>query len=220
VYGVTHTTFSSLPGMRDRTIVLGGFSKDYAMTGWRLGFALAPSDILEAMRKVHQYTIMSAPTTAQVAAIAALTDPAAEEAVLAMRDSYNVRRKLLVDGLRDLLLSPLSILAAVIGLVLGGDRPDQYFRRVVRFGLRTEKWINLFGEHGGPGTADHLVDPLRSRVIDEARANPWLSKAGTKLNRQLDGVNSALASQETEGPAPDDPQDPTARRADPTRAPD
>jgi aminotransferase len=102
VYGFSHTTFSSLPGMRDRTIVVGGFSKDYAMTGWRLGFALAPADILNAMRKVHQYTIMSAPTTAQVAAITALTDPVAEEAVLAMRDSYNMRRKLLVVGLNTI----------------------------------------------------------------------------------------------------------------------
>ena len=101
-YGGTHVTFSSLPGMRDRTIIVGGFSKDYAMTGWRLGFALGPADILDAMRKVHQYTIMSASTTAQVAAITALTDPAVEEAVLAMRDSYNVRRKLLVEGLNSI----------------------------------------------------------------------------------------------------------------------
>ncbi len=103
VYGTaTHTTFSALPGMRDRTVVLGGFSKDYAMTGWRLGFALGPKDVLGAMRKVHQYTIMSAPTTAQVAAITAMTDPVAEEAVLAMRESYDVRRKLLVGGLNSI----------------------------------------------------------------------------------------------------------------------
>jgi aminotransferase len=101
-YNGGHITFSSLPGMRDRTIVVGGFSKDYAMTGWRLGFALGPADVLAAMRKVHQYTIMTAPTTAQVAAITALTDPAAEEAVLAMRDSYNLRRKLLLAGLNDI----------------------------------------------------------------------------------------------------------------------
>ena len=100
VYAAPHITFSSLPGMRDRTIIIGGFSKDYAMTGWRLGFALGPADILGQMRKIHQYTIMSASTTAQVAAITALTDPAAEEAVHAMRESYDVRRKLLLAGLR------------------------------------------------------------------------------------------------------------------------
>jgi aminotransferase len=102
VYAAPHTTFSSLPGMRDRTIIIGGFSKDYAMTGWRLGFVLAPADLLAAMRKIHQYTIMSAPTTGQMAAVTALTDARAEEAVLAMRDSYNVRRKLLVDGLNGI----------------------------------------------------------------------------------------------------------------------
>jgi aminotransferase len=100
--GADHESFSSLPGMRERTIVIGGFSKDYAMTGWRLGFALGPADILDAMRKVHQYTIMSASTTAQVAAITALTDPRAEEAVLAMRRSYDARRKLLVEGLNSI----------------------------------------------------------------------------------------------------------------------
>lgn len=102
VYAGPHVTFSSLPGMRDRTIIVGGFSKDYAMTGWRLGFALGPADILGQMRKIHQYTIMSASTTAQMAAITAMTDPAAEEAVLAMRESYDARRKLLVAGLRSI----------------------------------------------------------------------------------------------------------------------
>lgn len=101
-YAAPHITFSSLPGMRDRTIIIGGFSKDYAMTGWRLGFALGPADILDAMRKVHQFTIMSAATTAQVAAITALTDPRAEEAVLTMRASYDERRKLLVAGLNSI----------------------------------------------------------------------------------------------------------------------
>ncbi len=102
VYAQPHVTFSSLPGMRDRTVIIGGFSKDYAMTGWRLGFALGPADILGLMRKVHQYTIMSASTTAQIAAVTALTDPAAEDAVNAMRESYNVRRKLLLAGLQSI----------------------------------------------------------------------------------------------------------------------
>ena len=102
VYADGHITFSGLPGMRDRTIIIGGFSKDYAMTGWRLGFALGPADILAAMRKIHQYTIMSASTTAQVAAITALTDPAAEEAVHQMRESYDLRRKLILGGLRSI----------------------------------------------------------------------------------------------------------------------
>ena len=128
-YDGHHTTFSSLPGMRDRTIVIGGFSKDYAMTGWRLGFALGPADVLAAMRKVHQYTIMSAPTTAQVAAITALTDPAAEEAVLAMRDSYNVRRKLLVEGLNSIgmpVFEPRGAFYAFPDIRASGLTSDQF----------------------------------------------------------------------------------------------
>jgi len=129
VYAAPHTTFSSLPGMRDRTIIVGGFSKDYAMTGWRLGFALAPSDILAAMRKVHQYTIMSAPTTAQVAAITALTDPRAEEAVLAMRDSYDVRRRLLVGGLNSIgmpAFEPRGAFYAFPDIRVSGMTSDQF----------------------------------------------------------------------------------------------
>jgi aminotransferase len=88
--------------MRDRTILLGGFSKDYAMTGWRIGYACANPDLLGAMRKVHQYTIMSAPTTAQAAAIVALEQGA--EHVARMRNEYDRRRRLLVDGFNTLAL--------------------------------------------------------------------------------------------------------------------
>ncbi len=100
VYGVPHTCVPALPGMRERTILLQGFSKDYAMTGWRIGYACAPADILAAMRKVHQYTIMSAPTTAQAAAVVALEQGA--EHVARMRDEYDRRRRLLVDGFNTL----------------------------------------------------------------------------------------------------------------------
>jgi hypothetical protein len=128
--------------------------------------------------------------------------------------------KLVVDGLRDLLLSPISIGAALLGLLAGGTHPDRYFQRVLHFGRRTEKWINLFGEHDGPGTSDHLVDPLRARVIEEARGNPWLSKTGTRINKQLDGVNAALgsATQPVGDPAEAPPADQTSPRS--TRAPD
>jgi aminotransferase len=100
VYGTEHTCFASLPGMRQRTILLGGFSKAYAMTGWRIGYAAAPAEILAAMRKVHQYTIMSAPTTAQHAALAALRH--GEEAVQEMVARYDRRRRLIVDGLNSI----------------------------------------------------------------------------------------------------------------------
>ncbi|MHB8618582.1 MAG: pyridoxal phosphate-dependent aminotransferase, partial [Chloroflexota bacterium] len=100
VYGVEHVCMSSLPGARDRTILVNGFSKAYAMTGWRLGYACAPAEVIEAMMKIHQYTIMSAPTAAQRAGIEALD--AGEEDVQAMLAEYDRRRKLLVRGLNDI----------------------------------------------------------------------------------------------------------------------
>ena len=103
VYGIEHTCFAALPGMWGRTILLGGFSKAYAMTGWRIGYAAAPRELLAAMRKIHQYVIMSAPTTAQEAAIDALAhgEPFVEE----MRQEYDRRRRLIVSGFNSLGLS-------------------------------------------------------------------------------------------------------------------
>jgi aminotransferase len=100
IYGVSHVCFPSLPGMWERTILLGGFSKNYAMTGWRIGFAAAPADILQGLLRVHQYTIMSAPTTAQAAAVTALKK--GHEHVEEMRAEYDRRRKLIVPGLNQL----------------------------------------------------------------------------------------------------------------------
>jgi aminotransferase len=98
VYGDhRHRAFSSLVGARDRTVLLGGFSKAYAMTGWRVGWVAAPRDLLEGIVKVHQYQIMSAPTTAQDAALVALTG--AEADVERMVEEYDRRRRMFVDGL-------------------------------------------------------------------------------------------------------------------------
>ncbi|MBI2865250.1 MAG: aminotransferase class I/II-fold pyridoxal phosphate-dependent enzyme [Chloroflexi bacterium] len=100
VYDGEHTCFSSLPGMKERTIVLGGFSKAYAMTGWRIGYAAARAEIIEAMMKVHQYTLMCAPAMAQNAALEALRW--GEEDVREMVEDYNRRRRVMVKGLNDL----------------------------------------------------------------------------------------------------------------------
>ncbi len=100
VYGIEHTHFATLPDMRPRTIVLGGFSKSHAMTGWRLGYAVGPAPLISAMRKIHQYTIMSAPTIAQDALAASLAD--AEDAVEQMRQEYDRRRRLIVSGFNSL----------------------------------------------------------------------------------------------------------------------
>jgi aminotransferase len=100
VYGVQHTCFPSLPGMHARTVLLGGFSKDYAMTGWRAGYACGPADIITGLGRIHQYTIMSAPTMSQLAALEAIQH--GHQFVVQMRDEYDRRRKLIIGGLNQL----------------------------------------------------------------------------------------------------------------------
>ncbi len=102
VYGAAyengHTCLPSIPSLRDRTVLLGGFSKNYAMTGWRVGYACAPEPIYKAMYKLHQYIIMSAPTMSQMGAAAAIRD--CQEDVESMRLAYDQRRRMIVDGMR------------------------------------------------------------------------------------------------------------------------
>jgi aminotransferase len=98
-YDGMHVCFSALNGMRDRTILLNGFSKAYAMTGWRLGYAAGNKELIEAMMKIHQYIMLCSPITAQMAAIEALR---CEDEVERMVSEYNRRRRLMVDGLRNI----------------------------------------------------------------------------------------------------------------------
>jgi aminotransferase len=100
VYGVEHTCFATLPGARDRTVLLGGFSKAYAMTGWRIGYAAAPADLVAGMVKIHQYAALCAPISSQKAAIEALER--GEGDVRAMVEEYDGRRRLIVHGLNEL----------------------------------------------------------------------------------------------------------------------
>ncbi len=100
VYSAEHISFATLPGMYERTIVLSGVSKSFAMTGWRIGYATAPCELMAAMRKLHQYLIMSAPTMGQIAAMEALLNGEAD--VQAMRGAYDRRRRLIVDGFNDI----------------------------------------------------------------------------------------------------------------------
>ncbi len=100
VYGVEHTCVATLPRMKDSTVLLGGFSKAYAMTGWRLGYAAASKEVIAAMFKIHQYSIMCAPTMAQVAAIEALKS--GDDDVAAMVEDYNRRRLFMVKGLHKI----------------------------------------------------------------------------------------------------------------------
>lgn len=97
-YGVEHTSIASFPGMKERTIVINGFSKAFAMTGWRLGYAMGPKVILEQMTKIHQFCIMAAPTTSQYAAVSALRN--GDNDVEEMRKSYNLRRNYLMKAMK------------------------------------------------------------------------------------------------------------------------
>jgi aminotransferase len=132
VYGVEHTCFSSLPDAKESTILLGGFSKAYAMTGWRIGYAAAPKDIITAMTRIHQYTIMSAPTMSQVAAIEALK--AGENNVLEMVEDYNRRRLVIVKGLCDIGLScfePRGAFYAFPSIVSTGMKSEEFSEKLL-----------------------------------------------------------------------------------------
>jgi aminotransferase len=100
-YGVDrHVSIASLPGMKERTVLINGFSKAYAMTGWRLGYACAPNEILRQMLKIHQFAIMCAPTTSQYAAVSALRD--GDEDVQQMREAYDQRRRYLLHAFEEM----------------------------------------------------------------------------------------------------------------------
>ena len=99
-YKEKHVSIVSLPGMQERTVLINGFSKAYAMTGWRLGYALAPEQILQQMLKIHQFAIMCAPTTSQYAAVEALKN--GDEDIAMMREAYNQRRRYLMHAFKEM----------------------------------------------------------------------------------------------------------------------
>jgi aminotransferase len=148
-----HRAFSSLPGMRERTVLMGGFSKAYAMTGWRVGWMCAPAAILEGIVKVHQYGIMSAPTVAQDAALAALQG--GEPAVQAMVGEYDRRRRLLVDGLNAIGLptfEPRGAFYAFPKISGTGLTSDEFTERL----LREERVACVPGNAFGPSGEGHV----------------------------------------------------------------
>ncbi len=99
-YSGEHVSIASIDGMAERTVVVNGFSKSYSMTGWRLGYAAGPEPIIKQMTKIHQFAIMSSPTTSQYAAIEALRN--CDNAIKKMRDEYNMRRRLMIDSLNNM----------------------------------------------------------------------------------------------------------------------
>jgi aminotransferase len=149
VYGVEHICFASLPGMRERTVLLGGFSKSYAMTGWRVGYVAAPAEIAREIRKVHQYAIMCAPTPSQYAAIQALKQ--GEPDVQRMRADYDGRRQVIVKGLNAIGLAcfePRGAFYAFPSIECTAMSSNEFSERL----LREEKVAvvpgNAFGDPG------------------------------------------------------------------------
>lgn len=124
-YKDRHHTIAAFPGMKERTVLINGFSKSYAMTGWRLGYAAAPALILEQMLKIHQYAIMCAPTTSQYAAVSALRN--GDQDVEMMRESYNQRRRYLLHAFKEMNIDCFEPMGAFYT-----------FPNIKRFGMSSE----------------------------------------------------------------------------------
>ena len=161
--GHRHIPISSLPGMRERTVLMGGFSKAYAMTGWRVGYVCAPTDLLEGIVKVHQYEIMSAPTTAQDAAVVALAT--AEDDVKRMTGEYDRRRRMFVDGLNAMGLptvEPLGAFYAFPSIKPTGLTSEQFSERL----LFEHKVAVIPGSAFGPSGEGHVRATLATSYED------------------------------------------------------
>ena len=130
-YGTQHVSIASLPGMRERTIVINGFSKGFAMTGWRLGYACGPREILEQMIKLHQFAIMCAPTNSQYAAIEGLRH--CQDEVAEMREAYNQRRRFLMKAFSDMGLECFEPEGAFYA-----------FPKISEFGMTSEEFATRF----------------------------------------------------------------------------
>ena len=130
-YGTDHVTIAEFPGMKDRTILINGFSKSYAMTGWRLGYAAAPHRILEQMLKIHQFAIMCAPTTSQYAAVSALRD--GDNDVQMMREAYDQRRRFVLHAFKEMGLDCFEPEGAFYA-----------FPSIKRFGMTSDEFATRF----------------------------------------------------------------------------
>ena len=178
--GKPHVSIASLPGMKERTVVINGFSKAYAMTGWRLGFACGPQEIIAQMTKIHQYAIMCAPTTSQYAAVEALRN--GEDDVKMMRESYNQRRRFVLHMLSEMGIPCFEPLGAFY-----------LFPCIKEFGLSSEEFANKLLEEEKvaivPGTAfgDSGEGFLR---ISYAYSIDNLRKALTRLGKFVDRLRA------------------------------
>lgn len=183
-YGLDrHVSIASLPGMKERTIVVNGFSKAYAMTGWRLGYAVGPQPVISVMTKIHQSCIMSAPTTSQYAAIVALRS--CDDEIEIMRDEYNRRRRFVVKALNDMGLTcfePRGAFYVFPCIKVSGLTSEEFCERLLReqevaivpgdaFGASGEGFARISYAY----SVDHLETAMRRirRFLDE---HGWLKE--------------------------------------------
>ncbi len=180
VYGVDHTSFASLKDMADRTIHLGGFSKSYAMTGWRIGYACSNPDVIEAMMKIHQYTMLCAPIQGQMAALEAIRS--GNDRVEEMRLEYNRRRQLIVRGLNQIGLNciePQGAFYAFPSITSLGLSSEEFAERL----LLEEKVLVVPGSAFG-SSGEGYVRCCYAVSVDE------IQEALARIKRLVERINS------------------------------
>ena len=178
VYGVSHVCFPALPNMKERTILVGGFSKDYAMTGWRVGYICANNELMEAFSKIHQYAVMSAPTISQYAALAALE--IGEPFVQKMHTEYDRRRKFVVSSLNEMGLDcfePTGAFYAFPSVAKTGLSGDEFANKL----LIEEQVAVVPGSSFGAGGDDHIR-------IAYCKSIEQIEKAFERMRRFLDTI--------------------------------
>lgn len=183
-YGLDrHVSIASLPGMAERTIVVNGFSKSYAMTGWRLGYAAGPAPLVKVMTKIHQSCIMSAPTTSQYAAITALRQ--CDDQIEMMRDEYNRRRRYVVKALNDMGLTcfePRGAFYVFPSIQLSGLTSSEFCEQLLRekevaiipgsaFGASGEGYARISYAY----SVDHLQTAMK-RIREFLTEHGWIKK--------------------------------------------
>ena len=183
-YGLDrHVSVASLPGMAERTIVVNGFSKSYAMTGWRLGYAAGPAPLVKVMTKIHQSCIMSAPTTSQYAAITALRQ--CDDQIEMMRDEYNRRRRYVVKALNDMGLTcfePRGAFYVFPSIQISGLTSSEFCEQLLRekevaiipgsaFGASGEGYARISYAY----SVDHLQTAMK-RIREFLTEHGWMKK--------------------------------------------
>ena len=181
-YGLDrHVSIASLPGMAERTIVVNGFSKSYAMTGWRLGYAVGPAPLIKVMTKIHQSCIMSAPTTSQYAAITALRQ--CDDQIEMMRDEYNRRRRYVVKALNEMGLTcfePRGAFYVFPSIQISGLTSSEFCEQLLRekevaiipgsaFGASGEGYARISYAY----SVDHLQTAMK-RIREFLKEHGWI----------------------------------------------